>query len=331
MSKLRIRRVIALSTLCLVGCGPPGGGGEPPSPSRGIIIQSRATDVGAKGCFEASVSYTIEPTGNPRFLSVSYQWNEARSVVAGLSPRQVTPNADGAYLVDEKFEVCPKNTRPSVQHFDFKIIAKTSTATYRSFPSVSFVKGQHKWDQRLSPTIEALKRRIDSGSRTPEVLRAYWLALAQYFHGGVGGFRRHIAQRVSRLIRQFSVHPDGGVIKAARQLLLDNGEHADVSFDVSTGLVSEVTLNESYQLGRAYENELMDLLTRGTVGVLVGLDPEDNLEAVAFEQTSSTVYIRYQRYRIRSSGLAGLALRCAGADSHGILGQERVGRSRPCG
>jgi len=243
------------------------------------------------------VSYTIEPTGNPRLLSVSYQWNEARFVVAGLSPRQVTPSRDGAYLVDEKFEVCPKNTRPSVQHFDFKIIAKTPTATYRSFPSVSFVKGQNKWDQSLSPTIEALKRRIDSGSRTPEILRAYWLALARYFHGGVGGFQRHIAQRVSRLIRQFSVHPDGGVIRAVRQLLLDNGEYADVSFDVSTGLVSEVTLNESYQLGRAYENELMDLLTRGTVGVLVGLDPQDNLEAVAFEQTSSTVYIRYQRYR----------------------------------
>ncbi|MFH2010920.1 MAG: hypothetical protein ABI333_30250 [bacterium] len=283
---------------CVPGGGGGGGGGSE-EPGRGIIVVSRSSGPSGKSCFTASISYQIEPSSAPSSIQVRYEWNQRLYSVDGLANRSATPDSAGDFLVDEQFEVCPTRTFSTVQTFDFRIIAKTRTRTYRSFPSVTFIKGSDAWDESLAPTIAALKRQLESGDRTPSALRSYWKALASYFHGGQNKFKQHIGDRASTLVREAEVKISGRKLRAYRTLLSENGENVDVSFDLSTGLVSSITLNESYQLERDYKSGLMALLTSGAVGDLVGLTSEDELRLLFAEPTPAGISLTYQRFRER--------------------------------
>jgi hypothetical protein len=284
--------------LTLERAQPVSSGGDDPARS-GIWIDRLEATEGERSCLAVDLRYSLAPTGSRRARSyvLEYHFDSGSFAVDGLpESRQIPAHRLERTEVVESFTVCPHRPQESVETFSFQIVARSREQVFRTFPTVTFIRGAAGWDATLLPTITNLRQLIESGNADAEIRRAFSLATTAYVWGGYAGWDAEVDRRLGELVASFEVSPPMPSIEAYGELLRLHGDSVSVGYGIDNGSIHGVDLDGTIELGPAYTEPLADQLTTGLLPAVIGLQPGDELRLHTNEARPAGAMVTYYRY-----------------------------------
>jgi hypothetical protein len=262
----------------------------------GIKIQEISTRVQRRPCYFATLRYQITGTGADRQFAVTYSW-DSPDQVTGLEPRQVRTDSRGMASVKETFRVCPIDPTLPVSSLSVRIDASSALRSFAAFPWIAHLQGSEKFAVALRLEIQALERQLAQGNSDVPTLRRYWKLQAAFGKGGEAELARAIDTELAGSLREFQTSPDPASWSAYRNLRLENGEKVNVSYDLGSGEVVSILLNESYLVGSATSASLVAVLRSDPVAKLLSISEADELRVVKTNPVGQGEIVTVERLR----------------------------------